>query len=341
MSFFSLGILIVFFSLTSSLRVHRTIGTHHKTGTILAVHISNAMERYLTEDAVTAGFFSSPSFELEPKLFFFSFPKLINETMGVYRGVSIGETLNLLLCPCSRLIHIVRDPIDLIVSAYFYHLHTSLEEWLFTRFPLDHYKANLHPSDFTRVGCALLREQSIDTNANITCDSSSSEVSASYRDILTHLGTKEGLLFETQFANRTTFVWMKRVLEIHQKSLAMHLDSLLSHCHNPSQCSKHPSLHTVPPMSQIYFEDFSRDYNTTITNIFTHLGGDSIHLKSLLSDVAQYNAKTMTAEEKSSTKHISSELSKREKEQLIRHVMSILNTDFPNLQELRRMLGYK
>ena len=104
----------------------KAVGTHHKTGTQLTsllLHVINATS--------ISHVFLGPSLNSDSRLGV----DLYSYVHGKEPVLADLDIFDLILCPCSSFVHMVRDPVDVIISAYLYHKSGPDEAWLYDHYP--------------------------------------------------------------------------------------------------------------------------------------------------------------------------------------------------------------
>mmetsp|Transcript_1774 Transcript_1774/g.3412 ORF Transcript_1774/g.3412 Transcript_1774/m.3412 type:complete len:307 (-) Transcript_1774:42-962(-) len=197
------------------------IGTHHKTGTVYSVEFANSVGNQLVFERGMDDFKLLNASQEHIFVFqHFSLPWSSGDDWD--RDVEAFERFNKKRL---RIVHHVRDPLEMILSAYFYHYECP-EEWTETHHPVEaaidsctsgvtgHLKA---PEEFCLNAHSLPRNES-------------------YCHLLQRLTPEQGVLLETWHSINSDILPMihtHRVLsESHRTYLNSDLGSLMSNCTN-------------------------------------------------------------------------------------------------------------
>ena len=290
------------------------LGSHHKSGTVLTFHLGSLIyDLFENKSLAKFGYFIRRDGEMA----------LMTKEFGV-----ISDIRDAIACPCIKVAHVVRNPIELALSSYLYHKSRTqeVEPWLLVKANSSRYRK------FLPRNSPLLRD-----TRNI-----------SYQEFLLAVSPEIGLRAD---AGLETMVNIPGMVEISKQMKSAELDLITGNLRKPSDkanqlCSAIPNCNSISRCFngtsnlELRLEDFDSDFDTTVKRLYHFVGFRGKKLQSLVASAAQFDMQrsinTSSFEWKHATKGHQSETSRAELRQIL---LEITNSSAVYLDAMRE-LGY-
>jgi len=326
----------------------RYFGTHHKTGTILAGLVQEVANRHLSGTQLVSGFFTRPENS--------SIPVLIVGDLNRNEVLTEAAMRDAMLCPCSSFVHFVRDPIEMVVSAYMYHRSGPAEPWLYETIDMGFSAQWLGNVSLARIQAYIKSKPDYTPATPLNY--------LSWYDILQLVSPEVGIRGELEMQRVGIMPNLLAAVDMLNKAKRSDMKDLYKYClpvnitlAGTTACEHAVDMHRHPSVMQVGLERFDH-YNRTMLQIFeflemippaprhrSQLRAHSVERAAertmMLDDLAQFDATRMSPESKTGNNHITSGKNEDERTHLRAVAWQLARN--PNnswILDARRVLGY-